>query len=196
MVSSAKTKRLPDLGPFHNRPDELALYTPLVGSTMLELGGKINGPLTYKAYFEALGFEHVSIDWDGKYGAVKRDLRQPQWLEFGQEWSMVCNMGCTEHISDQRAVWENIHMLTAVGGVYVGQTPYHDGKSWWWHGEHYPTEAFFESFAELNNWDIQRIYVDRDVPNQNLYVRMQKLGDKPFTTPDLKLIHYNVRRSR
>ena len=163
---------------------------------MMEFGGKVNGEYgTYKAFFEGRGFRHVSLDWDGKYGALKRDLRNPLWDEFGQ-FDMTCNMGCTEHVDNQRGVWENIHHLTKAGGVYVGQTPYHDGKSWWWHGEHYPTEQFFESFAELNGWEIDRLYRDRHPPNENLYCRMRKVESKGFTMPDLALIHYNRRRSR
>ena len=185
-----------NLGPFVNRLDEWALYCPLIGDTMAELGGKVNGEHgTYKAFFEGRGFRHVSIDWDGKYGAIKRDLRNPQWPEFGQ-FDMVCNMGCSEHVNPQRGVWENIHHLTKPGGVYVGQTPYPDGKSWWWHGEHYPTESFFFAFAKLNGWEIDRMYQDRDPPNENLYVRMRKMKDGPFAMPDLSLIKRNVRRPR
>ena len=195
MVSQAKIERLPDLGPFHNRPDELELYEPLIGDTMLELGGKINAPFTYKAYFEARGFRHVSIDWNGQHGALVKDLRKPLWDELGA-FDMVSNMGTTEHVSNQAAVWENIHYLTKVGGVYVGQTPYHDGKSWWWHGEHYPTEAFFESFVETNGWQIERMYRDRQPPFENLYVRMRKFADRSFTMPDLPLIKRNQRRPR
>ncbi len=87
-------------------------------------------------------------------------------------------------------------MLTKVGGVYVGQCPYYDGKSWWWHGNWYPTEAFYKSFAELNGWEIERMGTDLPEPHKNLYVRMQKLEDKPFTMPDKSLIIYNVRRRR
>lgn len=196
-----------ELNPFHNRADELALYQPMVGCTMLELGSKVNAPFkidprtgvdaryTYKAYFESLGFKHISIDWNGAYGAIKRDLSKPLWDELGQ-FDMLSNMGTTEHVTDQRGCWRNIHHLTKTDGVYVGQTPYHDGKSWWWHGEHYPTEAFYESFAELNGWQIERMYVGRDIPNQNLYVRMRKVHDLSFTMPDEKLIHYNQRRPR
>jgi len=195
MVSQAKIKRFSEISPFHNRPDEWQLYSPLVGKRMLELGGKINAPFTYKAYFEAIGFEHISIDWNGDHGALIRDLQKPLFQELGQ-FDMVSNMGTTEHVSDQAGVWANIHNLTKEGGVYVGQTPYHDGKSWWWHGDWYPTEDFFKSFAELNNWDIERMYIDREVPNQNLYVRMIKEEDAPFAMPDLSLIKRNHRRPR
>ena len=195
MVSKAKIDRFSEISPFHNRPDEWALYQPLIGKRMLELGGKINAPFTYKKYFEALGFEHISIDWNGEHGALKRDLRNPLWPEFGS-FDMLANMGTTEHVNNQRSVWENIHHLTKPGGVYVGQTPYHDGKSWWWHGEWYPTEAFFESFADLNSWDIERMYIDRDIPNQNLYVRMRKIDAGVFTMPSMELIKRNNRRPR
>ena len=180
------------------RPDEYAYYLPLVGSTMFELGGKVNPQCdwtTYKAWFESLDYRHISVDWDGQYGAIKRDLRSPLWEEFGQ-FDMVCNIGCSEHVSDQRAVWENVHMLTKVGGVYVGQCPYYDGKSWWWHGEWYPTEAFYESFADLNGRKIERMATDLPEKNKNLYVRMKKIKDLPFRMPVDGLIHYNQRRPR
>lgn len=183
------------INPFHNRPDEADLYDPLIGSSMLELGGKINAGLTYKAYFEARGFRHVSVDWNGQHGALVRDLRLPLWEELGQ-FDMVVNMGTTEHVSEQRGVWQNIHMMTRPGGVYIGQTPYYDGRSWWWHGEWYPTEGFFESFAELNGWTIERMYTERPEPNTNLYVRMVKGEDCAFTMPAANLIRFNKRRPR
>lgn len=183
------------MNPFHNRPDEWRLYDPLVGDSMLELGDKINGEFTYKAYFESLGFRHVSIDWNGKHGALNLDLRRPQWERLGQ-FDILSNMGTTEHVDDQRAVWENIHHLVKVGGVYVGQTPYHDGQSWWWHGDWYPTEAWFEKFAFLNGWEIERLYRDRKPPNENLYCRMRKFRDDPFVMPPPELIKKNNRRPR
>ena len=186
---------LKDLGPFHNRLDELNYIEPLVGNSMVELGNKKNGEFIYKKYFESLGFRHVSIDTNGQDGALPLDLRTPLWDQLGQ-FSMCTNFGTSEHVSDQFGVWQNIHELTKVGGVYVGQCPYHDGKSWWWHGEWYPTEAFYESFAELNGWEIERMDTDRPEPNKNLYVRMQKVHDLSFTCPDLKLIKYNSRRPR
>ena len=87
-------------------------------------------------------------------------------------------------------------MLTKVGGVYVGQCPYYDGKSWWWHGNYYPTEAFYESFADLNGWVIERMDTDLPEPNKNLYVRMRKLTDGAFAMPDESLIVFNKMRPR
>ena len=186
------------MNPFHNRPDEWGLYEPLNGKRMLELGGKFNRPHTYKEYFKSLGFEHVSVDWNGEHGALVRDLRKPLWGELGQ-FDMVSNMGTTEHVTGargQECVWENIHMMTKPGGVYVGQNPYHDGKSWWWHGNHYPTEGFFLDFAERNGWTVERLYKGNKRPHENLYCRMEKTKDLPFNGIDTGLIVYNKIRPR
>ena len=184
-----------DNGPV--RPDEWEYYLPLIGDTMFELGGKFNKSVgkSYKSHFEALGYRHISVDWDGQYGAINRDLRKPLWDEFGQ-FDMVCNIGTTEHVSKQFMVWKNIHQLTKKGGILVSVTPYHDGKSWWWHGEWYPTEEFFESFAELNGWEIERIGTDLPEPHKNLYVRLKKFDEREFVMPDLSLIVENKRRPR
>ena len=181
------------MNPFHNRPDEWELYQPLHGKTMLELGGKINNGLTYKAYFESLGFEHTSVDWDGQHGALNRDLRKP--LNLGQ-FDMVCNVGTTEHVTEQEGVWRNIHEAAAIGSVYIGVTPYHDGLSWWWHGTWYPKEAFYEQFAERNGWAIERLYTNLEPPNTNLYCRMVKTDDRSFSLPDRETIYFNRRRPR
>ena len=180
-----------------HRPDEWRLYEPLHGTRMLELGGKWCSQTrsTYKAVFLELGFEHVSVDWNGEHGALRLDLQTPLWHDLGV-FDMVCNMGTTEHVSAQAGVWKNIHMMTKPHGVYVGQTPYHDGKSWWWHGEWYPTEQWYEDFAAKNHWVIERMYRDREPPNENLYVRMRKQDHVTYTDPDYTKIKRNIRRPR
>ena len=179
-----------------HRPDEWALYQPLRGTRMLELGGKwcSQASATYKSVFEALGFEHISVDWNGQHGALRLDLREPQWEDLG-EFDMVTNFGTTEHVDDQSGVWANIHYCTAQGGYYVGQTPYADGRNWWWHGQHYVTEKFYEDFAAMNGWKIERLYVGREEPYRNLYCRMQKLESAAFHMPQGG-IKINQRRSR
>jgi hypothetical protein len=183
------------MSPFENRQAAYSYYLPLVGSTMFELGGIASKTaegkfLTFKDYFEGLGYRHVSVDMDGRFGALDRDLRKPLWSEFGQ-FDMVCNMGTSEHVTEQKPCWENIHNLTKVGGIYVGSTPYPDGKSWTWHGNHYVTEAFYESFADLNGWVIERMGRGDPIPHECLFVRMRKVEDLPFTMPNESLIVYN-----
>lgn len=180
-----------------HRPDEWALYNPLHGKTMLELGGKwcSQAAETYKSVFEGLGYRHVSIDWNGEHGAIKRDLRKPLWEEFGQ-FDVTSNIGTTEHVSEQAPVWENIHRMTKVGGIYVGLTPYHDGRNWWWHGDWYPTEKFYETFAKLNGWEIERLYADREEPHKNLMCRMRKVEEVEQVSIPLSHIVRNRRRPR
>lgn len=184
------------------RPDEWEYYLPLVGKTMFECGGKVNGNvpghkgfITYKSYFEAIGFRHVSVDFDDRWTPLQRDLRKPQWPEFGK-FDMVTDIGTGEHVEGQRGFWQNMHHLTKVGGVYVGQHPAPNSDSWWWHGMHYPTEEFYEAFAELNGWEIERMGRGLEPPHENLYVRMRKLEDRDFTMPNESLIYYNRPRRR
>ena len=180
------------------RPDEYEYYLPLEGDTMFECGGKINMRMqetTYKSYFRSLGYRHVSVDWNGEFGAIKRDLREPLWDEFGQ-FDMVTNIGTSEHVDGQAGFWENIHNLTKVGGLYVGQCPAPNSESWWWHGNHYPTKEFYRQFAKLNGWAIERMGRGNPVPNENLYIRMRRVEDKVFTMPDESLIYFNRMRHR
>ena len=177
-----------------HRPDEWALYQPLYGWTMCELGGKwcSQAGVTYKSVFEGLGYAHTSIDWNGEHGALKLDLRKP--LELGQ-FSMVSNLGTSEHVDDQTGVWANIHNLTEPDGVYCGLTPYPDGRNWWWHGEWYVEPKFYEEFAAMNGWKVERLYKGREDPFCNLYCRMRKVEDFPFVMP-MGNIKRNARRPR
>ena len=176
--------------------DEWEYIDPL-GDTksMLELGNKKNANGIYKHYFESIGIQHTSVDWNGEDGALKLDLREPQYQRLGQ-FDMITNIGTTEHVSYQQGVWENIHNCCKVGGVIVSITPYHDGRSWWWHGDWYPTEMFFERFAELNGYDIEKMGIGREIPNQNLCVRLQKNRSARFKMPEPETIVKNVIRPR
>lgn len=163
---------------------------------MFELGNKINGELgSYKNFFVKIGLEHVSVDWNGKDGALPLDLRTPIWNEF-PPFDMVTNIGTTEHVDDQVGVWANIHHLTDVNGIIVSATPYPGGKSWWWHGEWYPTESFFEQFADLNGYEIERMGKGKEVPNENLYVRLAKKEKRSFKMPSIDTFYRNQIRSR
>lgn len=153
--------------------EERAVIYPLVGKRMLELGDKYNGKGTYKDHFEKEGMEHTSIDWNGEHGALPLDLREPIDLE---PFDMITNMGTTEHVSDQQAVWTNIHNLLKVGGILCSVTPL---EGWWLsHGEHYPRKSFFEKFK---GYEIE--FMDEYKPKHLLRVRMKKVKDIEFILP-------------
>ena len=81
------------------RPDEYEYYLPLEGDTMFECGGKVNGELgTYKAWFEGLGYRHVSVDFDPRWADFTDDLSKPLWDKHGQ-FDMVADIGTAEHVT-------------------------------------------------------------------------------------------------
>lgn len=173
------------------RPDEWPLFQNINPCRMLELGNKKNSQLgiTYKSWFESLGFEHVSVDWNGLDGALKIDLRKP--LELGL-FDLVTNIGTTEHVSEQAAVWENIHNALSVGGVLVSITPKGDGKNWPKHGFYYPKKAFFEQFADLNGYKIEMLYHGKNAPTACTYAKLTKQKNTDFTMPEAWTIYDNT----
>lgn len=170
--------------------DERVIIWPLQGTRMLELGNKKNPDGVYKTYFESIGIEHTSIDWNGEDGALKLDLRQPIDLE---PFDMITNIGTTEHVSDQEAVWRNIHNLTKIGGVIASLTPLEG--DWWWHGEWYPRREFFEEFAQ-NGYEIEYLGIGREYPNRNMMCRLKKVAHNEFKFPSKGTMFYNQMRPR
>ena len=153
-----------------------AYYFPLVGDTMLELGNKKTNDITYKQYFKSLGINHVSIDINGKDGALPLDLRYPIDME---PFDMVTNIGTTEHVTDQEGVWRNIHNLCKTGGVIVSHTPLQG--DWTWHGIWFPLESFYTQFASINGYKIEKLDIEGEEPKRTINVRMKKVKQVDFT---------------
>lgn len=168
------------VNPFHNRPHEWQLFTPLVGSSMLELGNKKNGAATYKRFFTSQGFRHVSVDWNGQDGAIKLDLSEP--LNLGT-FDMVSNIGTSEHVGEgQEQCWRNILEAMHVGSVLVSTTP--APGNWQWHGWWYPTDEFYRQLADLNGLSLDRLEKVHEAPRQMWFARLTRVEDKPFVMPD------------
>ena len=111
-------------------PDYCQKYLfPLHGKRMLELGNKKTKGWVWKDYFQSIGIDHTSIDWNGLDGALPLDLRSPIEMD---PFDMVTDFGTTEHVSKREGVWRNIPNLLKVGGVLVSHGPKHG--DWWWHG--------------------------------------------------------------
>lgn len=178
------------------RPLEWKYYPELKsGMTMLELGNKKNGNTTYKSFFEKMGIKHTSIDWNGEDGALNRDLRTPLWNEFGQ-FDVVTNIGTSEHVDDQLMVWANIVKMCKVGGYIVCCTPAPMQDSWWWHGEHYPTEEFYKQLCNKNGLKLVRMEVNHPKPHTNIYCQMQKIEPTDCVFVPVGFIYKNEIRQR
>lgn len=157
-------------------PHEQAYLFPLHGTRMLELGNKKNDKGIYKHYFESMGIDHTSIDWNGEDGALKLDLTEPLDLK---PFDMITNFGTTEHVHDQYAVWENIHNLLKVNGILVSTTPL--PGDWEHHGDFYPMIEFFEN---LDGYVIEKMGIERREPKRLICVRLKKKEHKPFKLPE------------
>ncbi len=167
------------MNPFHDREDELALLTPTSGGTMLELGNKKNGSLTYKDYFESIGFKHTSVDLNGEDGALKLDLRDD--LGLGT-FDMVTNIGTSEHVTRQCPVWGNMLNAMHVGSVLVSITPAPD--HWKGHGLWYPRDVFYEQLAAENDLKIERLYFNQRERGRGLwYFRAVRVKRSSFVFP-------------
>lgn len=189
-----------DIGAFAQRGWEWELLCPLVGSSMLELGNKKKGEFVYKKFFEARGFRHVSVDWNGQDGALKKDLRRP--LNLGT-FDMVTNIGTTEHVGedkwrDQVACWRNIIEAMHAGSALISITP--KPGSWPRHGTWYPREEFFYELANLNGCEVERVYSSdtrwKPAPDGYKYnfARLVRREVVPFVMPDQQTVYRNERR--
>jgi len=129
-----------------------------------------------KFYFEAMGIRHVSIDLNGKSGALPLDLQEP--LDLGQ-FDMVTDFGTSEHVLDIYACWKNKHNLCKPSGLIISQNP--KVGSWPGHGLYYFTLKFYKELARLMGYQIMELQVD-DTENGHhlIFCILKKLRDTEF----------------
>lgn len=113
---------------------------------------------TGKKYLLARGVtEHVSIDMNGKNGALRLDLSKPINNEKeGDKWyhyfDMVTNFGTAEHVQDGiYECFKNIHNFVKVNGVMINDGPPTGGCPW--HSPYHYDPDFFSKLAKLNNYE-------------------------------------------
>jgi SAM-dependent methyltransferase len=107
---------------------------------------------TAKSYFLSLGYQHMSIDLNGKDGAVRWDLTKCVPESWRHVFDIVSNHGTTEHVADQAAVFENIHQLCVPGGVMIHVLPL--AGTWGVHGLYEYTSEFIPLLAEEAGYEI------------------------------------------
>jgi len=105
-----------------------------------------------KSYFEFFGAHHVSIDRNGRAGALPYDLNQPlSDPSLAQSFHLVTNFGTTEHVTNQCSVFRNIHWLCALGGLMVHHVPLRDVD----HGNFQYSIGWFTALARDQHYSIQ-----------------------------------------
>lgn len=122
----------------------------LAGGRMCELGNQqLRGSTglrgTGKEYFTPR-FEHVSIDLNGRDGALAIDLSLPITdPALVGTFDVLTNSGTSEHVADQYECFANIHRLVIYGGLMVHISPI--GSNWPSHDRTYATEFFNRLFS-------------------------------------------------
>jgi len=77
-----------------------------------------------KKHFRRLGFDHVSIDINGKEGALPLDLARPITdPSLLGTFDVLTNFGTSEHVADQYECFRNMHRLCKPGGVFLHSVP-------------------------------------------------------------------------
>lgn len=162
----------------------------LAGTKMLELGNQRfsrrewMGARTGKAYFSKRGVEHISLDFNGKDGAVALDLSEaidkPEW---SNHFDIITNSGTTEHVepfSAQFTCFGNLHHWLKPGGIFIHIVPAIEELErtgrWKNHCNHYYSAAFFEMLAHENDYDL----IESTVINDLRSACLRKTQDAPF----------------
>ncbi len=138
------------------------------GKKMLELGNQHIArrqgieEKTGKSYYSKLGAEHISVDLNGKDGAVILDLStlidKPEWIGY---FDIITNAGTTEHVEPYEAQFEcftNLHNWLKKDGIIIHINPaveeLESNGRWKNHCNNYYSKKFFEVLAESNNYKI------------------------------------------
>lgn len=129
------------------------------GKRMLELGNQtIRSDVetnfkTGKEYFEALGVEHVSIDYSGKDGSLVLDLSKPI-IGIGT-FDIITNCGTSCYVDNVEECFRNMHRLCKKGGMIIHVLPEIGSK---WSAEPKYDEKFAENLAGINGYEILKNY--------------------------------------
>lgn len=138
--------------------------------TMIELGnqhidhnpGGIGTPA--KPFYESKGINHISIDKNGKDGAIALDLSKDIPVVYEGGCDILTNHGTTEHIPNQETVFKNIHGMCAEGGYMIHQVPI--PKTWHGHCIFYYDLKFFDELASMNGYEV----IENRLLNEGMYV--------------------------
>lgn len=184
-LDNAKSKREPrsilELGnqflyicakPFHWYPDQY-------------LNTTMDMPIAAKPFFQQFGFEHVSIDLNGKDGALPLDLSEPITLD--RQFDFATDFGTSEHV---RCLWQclqNLHNhVTADGGRFFHVNPL--TGNWPGHGNWYRDEEFYRAYAEMTGYkliDMRRTAAcGNTTDGWNIWCLLEKTESSVFPTKE------------
>ena len=124
--------------------------------SLIGLSDEARRPQT-EAFYRALGFRrYVAVDVNSRYGSLIMDLNTDVGETYGfhDTFDLVTNNGTGEHVFDQRAVFENMHDLTATGGVMLHVMPF---VNWLNHGFYNFHPVLFVDVAAANDYEVLKL---------------------------------------
>lgn len=137
------------------------------GLKMLELGDQVvkrkSGipESTGKEYFTNLGYDHISVDLNGKRGSLVKDLTKPtDFNEWPEYFDILTNSGTTEHVEpfeSQYDCFKILHDCVKVGGLMIHLIPDIEPLNQGHfvnHCNYYYSEKFFNDLALNSNYTI------------------------------------------
>lgn len=139
---------------------------------------------TSKELFTDLGFQHTSIDINGKDGALPINLNKPIFdINLLSNFDVITNSGTTEHVHNQLECFRNVHELCKKGGLFIHIVPsihYRTidlrTKIETTHGRYNYDFAFFHALSSMCGYKI----LDERIIRGSISVAMQKTTDLPF----------------
>ena len=134
-------------------PQVIALIEPFDFKSVYDLGNKKTGDIPYAYFYRSRGIEYSSIDLNGLDGSIPLDLTAP--LDLAPR-DVVLNLGTSEHVNNQEAVFRNIHSLSAHRMIHwLPQAGCHPAHGQWGYGK-----EFFIKLAKLNSYHIEKLYLE------------------------------------
>ena len=139
----------------------MKLIEPLNFRSVYELGNKKTNGVPYALYYRALGIEYTSIDLNGLDGSLPLDLSEDIDLP---KRDAVLNIGTSEHVLNQKSVFQNIHNLSKIKMIHwVPLATKHPTHGYWGY-----SIEFFEKLAKINKYKIEKLYIEKSFKNWSL----------------------------
>lgn len=150
------------------------------GLKWCELGNQRFGTESAKDIYLDHGVaQHISIDLNGKDGAIPLNLDDPVPFVFLGQFDVVTNYGTIEHVNQQYQVFKNTHDMCKRGGLMIHVFP-RDGN-WPGHCRYYYTEQFAGSLGDACGYEtVTSGLLDRGVyerPHNLIAVSYRKTAD-------------------
>ena len=149
---------------------------------MVELGNQVLKGIggTAKQYFQSINVDHVSIDINGKDGALNLDLQQriKDPLLVGT-FDVLTDFGTVEHVKSQYTCWLNIHNLVKQNGLFIHLLP--RTGHWAGHGDHKYSLEFFENLSHHCKYQLLENFIRVGDPKKDFVCcAMIKRRDNEF----------------